>query len=58
MIWKPIAAFVFIALNLPTLGVDGTTAFVPLMFGRVQTAIRGALHTVRADLKAHEGARR
>ena len=58
MLWKLVATFVFITLNLPTLGMDGTTAFVPLMFGRVQNAMRDALHTVRVDLKANEGARR
>jgi hypothetical protein len=57
MFWKLAAAFIFVTLNLPSPGVDSTAAFVPLLFGRVQTAMRGALHTVRADLKANQGAR-
>jgi len=57
MFWKLAAAFIFITLNLPSPGMD-STAFVPLLFGRVQTTMRSALHTVRADLKANQGARR
>ena len=58
MLWKLVATFVVITLNLPSPGVESTTSLMPYLFGRVQTAMRGALHTVRADLKANESGRR
>ncbi len=58
MLWKLVATFVFITLNLPSPGVESTTSLVPYLFGRAQTAMRGALHTVRLDLKINESARR
>jgi hypothetical protein len=57
MLWKMVATVVFIMLNLPSPGVESTTSLVPYLFGRAQTAMRGALHTVKVDLKMSEGAR-
>lgn len=57
MLWKMVATFVFISLNLPSPGVESTASLVPYLFGRVQTVMREALQTVRADLKANEGAK-
>lgn len=61
MHWKLVVTFVFLGLVLPhepNIEIGRPPAAFPVVFEHTQIAIFYALDKIRADLKAHGGARR